>query len=49
LGEILVWGLAAKCAVGSVVVVEVSEGIDVLVEAVETIGQVVAGVALVAP
>ena len=47
--EILVWGLSAKGAVGSVMVVEVSEGIDAFIERLEAMRQVVAGVELVAP
>ena len=41
--EILVWGLSAKGAVGSVVVLEVGEGIDALIEGIEPMRQVVAG------
>ena len=44
--EILGWCLSAKGAVGPVVVVEMGEGIDVLVEAIEVVGQVMACVEL---
>src|SRR5262249_60051301 len=47
--EILVWGLSGKGAVWSVVVVDVGEVIDVLIEAVEALRQVVAGIELVTP
>ena len=48
-GEILVWGSSAKGTVRPVVIVEVSEGIDVLVEAIEVMGEVVTGIEFVAP
>ena len=47
--EILAWGLSAKSAVGSVMVVEVGKGIDMFVEGIEAMRQVVAGVEFVSP
>jgi hypothetical protein len=47
--EILVWSLPAKSAVGPVMVIEVGEGVDVLIEAIEAVREVVTGIELVAP
>jgi hypothetical protein len=38
-GGIRAWGFAAKGTVGSVVVVEMGEGVDVLVQAIEPVGR----------
>jgi hypothetical protein len=47
--EILVWCLSVESAVGSEVVVEVLEGIDMLGDLVDVCGQVDDGVELVPP
>jgi hypothetical protein len=47
--EILAGGFAAKCAVGPVIIGEASEGVDALVDAIEPVREVMAGVELVSP
>ena len=47
--EILVWCLSAKSAVWPMVVVEMGEGIDAVVEPIEPMRQVMAGIEFVAP
>src|SRR4051794_20717327 len=47
--EILVWGFAVESTVRPEVVVEVLEGVDVLGDLVDVVGQVDDGVELVAP
>jgi hypothetical protein len=48
-GEILAGCSSAKGSVGAVVVIEMREGIDMLVEMIEPVGQVVTGIEFVPP
>ena len=48
-GQILVWDTTAKRTTGPIVVVKVSEAIDVLAEPIEAVRQVMAGIGLASP